>query len=356
MELTKKQISITKGIAILFMLILHLFCTKDYKGLFTPLIIINSIPLVYYFGLFGECCVAIYSFCSGYGLMCTYKNNPTEYNKKSKFRLVKLYVNFWIILFIFVVILGFLTGKSDIFPGNLKTFILNFTGILTSYNGAWWYLTTYIFLVLISKPIHRLVQKYNNILLTILSITIYFICYVEQVKLQITFTSPILNWIIIQTTALGTNILPFIIGSIFADKKIFSFIYNNVNFLRFKNIICLFGILSMLLFHSFVETAFVAVFIGITFIILFNLMDIPDSLNKILYYFSKHSTNIWLIHMFFYMIYFKTLVFAPKFPILIFIWLVVLCLISSYAINIFYNFCMKNINYIANVLHIKFSN
>ena len=346
MELTKKQISITKGIAILFMLILHLFCTKDYKGTFTPLIIINSIPLVYYFGLFGECCVAMYSFCSGYGLMCTYKNNPAEYNKKNKFRLVKLYINFWIILFIFVVILGYLTGKSDIFPGNLKTFILNFTALSTSYNGAWWYLTTYIFLVLISKPIHKLVQKYNNILLIIISITIYFICYVEQVKLQINFSNPILNWITTQATALGTNIFPFIMGSIFADKKIFSYIYNKIHSLRFKNIICLLGILSMLLFHSFVETAFVAVFIGIIFIILFNLIDIPSSINKILYYLSKHSTNMWLIHMFFYMIYFKTLVFMPKYPVLIFIWLVVLCLIASYVINIFYSFCMKGINYV----------
>lgn len=34
--INKKQVSITKGIAILFMLLLHLFCTKDYQGLFTP--------------------------------------------------------------------------------------------------------------------------------------------------------------------------------------------------------------------------------------------------------------------------------------------------------------------------------
>ena len=47
MELTKKQVSITKGVAILFMLLLHLFCTKDYQGLFTPLIMIKGVPLVY---------------------------------------------------------------------------------------------------------------------------------------------------------------------------------------------------------------------------------------------------------------------------------------------------------------------
>ena len=30
MELSKKEVKITKGIAILFMLLLHLFCTKIY--------------------------------------------------------------------------------------------------------------------------------------------------------------------------------------------------------------------------------------------------------------------------------------------------------------------------------------
>lgn len=44
MQLTK-NISITKGVAILFMLLIHLFCTEDYRGLFTPLIMIKCIPL-----------------------------------------------------------------------------------------------------------------------------------------------------------------------------------------------------------------------------------------------------------------------------------------------------------------------
>ena len=54
MELTKSQIKTTKGIAIIFMLLLHLFCTKSYEGLYTPIILIGSIPLVYYLALFGS--------------------------------------------------------------------------------------------------------------------------------------------------------------------------------------------------------------------------------------------------------------------------------------------------------------
>ena len=80
MELTKKQVSITKGVAILFMLLLHLFRTKDYQDLFRPLIM--GVPLVYYLTLFENCYVTIYGFCSGYVLICTYKNNLDEYNKR----------------------------------------------------------------------------------------------------------------------------------------------------------------------------------------------------------------------------------------------------------------------------------
>ena len=82
--------SITKGVAILFMLLLHLFCTKEYVGLFTPLIMIGDTPLIYYLALFGDMCVAIYCFCSGYGLMIGYKNNKENYFRKNMIRILKV--------------------------------------------------------------------------------------------------------------------------------------------------------------------------------------------------------------------------------------------------------------------------
>lgn len=143
---------------------------------------------------------------------------------------------------------------------------------------------------------------------------------------------------------MGTSLFPFVVGAIFADKKIYSFIYNKVNNIKFKNTLCVLGILFMIVCHGFVQTLFVAVFTGIAFIILFNLIDEPDSLDSLLYYLSGHSTNMWLIHMFFYMVYFESLVFMPKYPVFIFIWLVILCLVSSYLINLFYLNIIKKIN------------
>ncbi len=98
----------------------------------------------------------------------------------------------------------------------------------------------------------------------------------------------------------------------------------------------MFLILMMIVAHGIVQSLFVAVFNGIAFIVLFNIIDKPKWLEDSLGYISKHSTNMWLTHMFFYMIYFKELVFAPKYPILIFVWLVVLCIITSNIINLIY--------------------
>ena len=100
----------------------------------------------------------------------------------------------------------------------------------------------------------------------------------------------------------------------------------------------------MIVCHGFVQTLFVAVFTGIAFIVLFNLIDKPDSLDRLLYYLSSHSTNMWLIHMFFYMVYFESLVFMPKYPVFIFIWLIILCILSSYLINIVYSCLIYKIN------------
>ena len=182
MDLTKNQIKMTKGVAILFMLLLHLFCTRSYEGLYTPLIFIGDTPLVYYLALFGDCCVAIYCFCSGYGLIISYKNNKENYFKNNLMRIFKLYINFWIILFIFVVILGPLMGQGESYPGTLKNFILTFTALDPAYNGAWWFFTTYIILVLLSPIINKIVVKYNNMLVITLSFIFYVVAYIQRIK------------------------------------------------------------------------------------------------------------------------------------------------------------------------------
>ena len=334
MELTKNQIKITKGIAILFMLFLHLFCTKAYDGLYTPLLFIEDIPLVYYFALFGDCCVAIYCFCSGYGLLISYKNNKEKYNNNNIIRIFKLYINYWIILLIFVVILGPIMGQASNYQGSFKKFILTFTAIDPAYNGDWWFFTTYI--ILVSPFINKIVIKYNNILILGLSFIFYVAAYIQRIKGVIVIDNEVLNWIIRQIALFGTSQLPFIIGAVFAHKKIYSKLNSMSSKIKYKNTLGILIITLMIIAHGIVQTLFVAVFIGIVFICVFNLIDKPKWLNNLLSYLGNHSTNMWLTHMFFYMIYFKKLVYGARYSFLIFPWLVILCIVSSYIINLIY--------------------
>ena len=158
----------------------------------------------------------------------------------------------------------------------------------------------------------------------------------------------IINYVLRQGALFGTSQFPYVVGVIFAEKKLYSKISNIFNKFKFKNILAISLILIMIVAHGFVQSLFVAVFTGITFIVLFNIIDKPKWLDDILGYISLHSTNMWLTHMFFYSIYFKKIVFTPKYPVLIFVWLVVICICASNIINIIYK---PIINFIDNKLN-----
>jgi surface polysaccharide O-acyltransferase-like enzyme len=327
---------IIKGVAILFMLLLHLFCRKDVNGLYETFPMVNGVPIVYYIGLFGDACVPMFCFASGYGLFVSLLNEKESFLKKNLKRILKLLVNYWTVL-IFFVIVGTLVGKNGIIPGSHIKFILNFFVISHSYNGAWWFVQTYIILVILAPYLFKVVKKYNSAILLIVSGLIYFIAYIQRINHVIDFGK--VTAIITLANAIvlvGTSQFSFVVGAIFAKEKIFSKISNRLINISQKNLLCYIGIFLLVIVHSLYESMIIAPITGILFICFFNLINKSDSLLKILDYISTHSTNLWLTHMFFYMTIFPGLTFAPRYPILIFCWLIILCLFSSYMINLIY--------------------
>lgn len=130
--------------------------------------------------------------------------------------------------------------------------------------------------------------------------------------------------------------MPFIVGCIFAKYNTYSCLYRKANKLKYKNVIGIIIIVAMMIFHGFIETLFIAVFTGIVFICVFNLMDKPKWVEKTLKFIATYSTNLWLIHMFVYITYLKNLVYAPKYAILIFPWFIIICLILSIVVQWIY--------------------
>lgn len=330
-----------KTIAILMMLCLHLF-NRDYTDLFTPHLLIGDQTLSYYVSLFCDACVPVFAFVSGYGLYASYINKSAEYLQKNLLRTKKLYIRYWIVLLLFVVLLGYILGKEG-YPGSWQKFILNLTGFVTSYNGAWWYFTIYILFIFSSAFWFCLLEKMHPYLYLGLLFLVYIVAFYFRIYRSQIFSDPILLWIHTEATLYFCTLFQFMLGA-FALKynwqQKVSILFNKV---KYRNAIAILGVIALITLHGLVPNLIIAPFTALGFIFLFLQMRLGKMANKVLDYFNPHSTNIWLIHMFFYLIYFKKNIYAPQYPIIVFGWLVFLCLISSYLINFIYNKLEKTI-------------
>lgn len=341
MSITVQQSNHLKSIAILMMLCLHLF-NQDYDGLFEPLLFVGEKPLSYYISLFCDACVPIFAFVSGYGLYYKYIQTKTEFRKGNYVRLKKLYINYWVVLILFAVVLGLIMGKSG-YPGSLEKFMLNFSGLETSYNGAWWFFTTYVFFVLTANFWFRLLDKINPYVYLICLGGIYVISFYFRMYQNNIFENVFLNYLHKQSALYFCTLFQFMLGAFFLkynwNKQFQSFLPERINF----NVLGIFGIIALIIVHGFIPNLIIAPFTALGFIFIFINLDIPAIINKNLDFFAKHATNMWLIHMFFYLIYFKDFVYSFKYVPLIFIVLIGMCLVSSYIINFINNFIQKRI-------------
>lgn len=313
------------------MLFLHLF-NRDYNGLFQPMVFIGSQPLSYYISLFCDACVPIFAFVSGYGLYVKFRQDPQGYAYANGTRVKKLYLNFWIIVILFVVILGFFLGAEG-YPGSVQKLLLNLTAIDTSYNGAWWFLTVYILFVLTSAFWFRLLERLNPYVFLSALLMVYGVAFYFRIYRTELFENSIANWFHRQSALYFCTLLQFMLGAFALKYAWHREVCNLFDRIKFKNTAALTGILLLVLFHGLVPNFIVAPFTGLGFIFLFLQLDLHASVNKLIDFFMPHATNIWLVHMFFYMIYFPEFIYSPKFVVPIFALLVVLSLLSSYLIK-----------------------
>lgn len=234
--------------------------------------------------------------------------------------------------------------KNDSIPISFTHFVKHFFLLEKSYNGAWWFLLTYVLLILISKPVHLIVEKLNPYILLLISTGIYFIAYIQRFKNVVDFNNELANWIIMQMSLLGTSFLPFVCGMIFYKYELFTKTRNwlNKNFNNLKlAIIGAVIFLVLVIGHGIVPSVIVAPFTGLVIIVIFNVVKKGNLIDKIFEFLGEHSTNIWLIHMFFYSTLFKDFVFIAKYPVLIFAFMMLLTICCSYIINIFYKLIIR---------------
>lgn len=324
-ELTKDESKMLKGIAILFMVGLHLYNRTDIDNYYKSIIIINNYPLIYYISFIFEACVPIYCFCSGYAAYV----NKNQGKKKFFKRLFKLIVNYWLVLLL-TCITGILLGNKLI-PGNVLDFLGNVFLYRISYVGAWWFIQTYVLLTLSSSYLIKLSNKLKPYSIFILSIIIYAIAYYFRMIHPIDSYYLIIETIINALVLYGTSLFPYVVGLLFKKYDVISFIRNNLT--QHSSLIGICIISFCILLHIIIKSMFIAPFIAIMLICGYSLLHIDGINKKILLYFGNHSTNIWLVHMQFYMIFFSNVIFYTKTIVGCFVILLFLCLMTSYCIN-----------------------
>jgi len=328
-----------KAIAILMMLCLHLF-NRDYQELFQPVLFIGAQPLSYYISLFCDACVPVFAFVSGYGLYYKYSKEKQIYKKGNVIRLQKLYINYWVVLLLFAVLLGFILGKEG-YPGSWVKFLLNFTGLDPSYNGAWWFFTTYVLFVLTSSFWFRLLDWLNPYVFILFLLSLYVIAFYFRVYKTDVFEGNVGRWLHTQTALYCCTLFQFMLGA-FALKHKWHHRFSNIfSQLKYSNVLAIVGIIVLIIWHGIVPNFIVAPFTGLGFIFLFLQINLGKIGNRVLDFLAPHATNMWLIHMFFYMIYFKEFVYEFHYVPLIFLILVLMCLGSSYIVNFMYQKIQK---------------
>ena len=334
MELTKKDTKMIQGLSVLAMVCLHLFCRYDYQQLYQPLIFIKGLPLCFYFGQLSDFCVAGFAFCSGYSHAAMFENtDPKSYYKRRLKSLLSLYLNYWLIVCVFAVI-GLITKNSTI-PGSFTEFLLNFASLKNSYNGAWWYMLVYVIIVFASPLLLTINKKLPRVpafglYLGLLVASLYF-CYYAGIE----------NPIVTRLLLYAVTVCEYMIGAASRKARIFTCFGKINNKLESKKplkavkyTVFLCAYLAMLLFHSLVSGSIaLASFLGYAIIVIFHYTKKPAFVERFFLFIGKHSTNIWLTHMFFYTILFENFVFIAKYPLLIFIFMLAITVGISVVLN-----------------------
>lgn len=311
-----------QGLSVLAMVCLHLF-DRDYHGLFTPFLFVQGVPLSFYFGQLSDFCVFGFAFCSGYAHMAQFER--VGYYKCRLKGLLNVLCSYWLILIVFSIISAII-GQGAFMPGSFRKFILNAISLENSYNGAWWYMFAYIILVLLSPILLQPIKKMHPFVVLSIGFIIYCLAYYMRFRVSTD------NWFLLKAGPFGMTLFEYILGAICYNNQIFSKIYQ-----PWKKIpraarvsIAIFLLILMLYTRTMIiPSLFVAPISGFIIMALFHFWKKPQCIQSIFSYIGKHSTNIWLTHMFFYSVLFKNFVYVAQYPLLIIILMLAITLVLS---------------------------
>lgn len=323
--LSRQESGILKGVAILIMLFLHLFNRENNVDICMSYFYFRGEPVVFQLSKFAAICVHLYLFLSGYGLYITFLKSGNMHNVR---RVLSLYVNFWIVFALFIGLASVL--KPTAYPGAVTTFISNFIGWRTTYNGEWWFLFPYVLLALSSWKIMHAIYRMHYVVLFLILGSLYLVSFLlTKMNMDYIYTHRLVYMPILYLNLL----FPFGIGAIFAKEDWFGKFEKQIKVLKHENLWLILSILFLIFIRILLPVSVFNPVFAFCFLLLFASLKRPKWFNWFLSKMGEQSTNMWLIHTFFCYYLFRDFIYGFKYPIIIYVVLLTVSYLSARLID-----------------------
>lgn len=312
-----------KGVAIMMMLFLHLFSNPSFASEATPLLWVGDTPFA---TILARACgpVGFFLTCSGYGLAYAHLNGRLHYKDQLK-RTAKLYLNYWLILLIFVGIGHFLFTNFK--AGTFQTTVANVTGWDTdAYDHPAWFLLPYCIISISSPVTFRCIDKYG-IKRSLACTLILCIFSMYVISRHIAPVKAYHEWYTIIFTYFDL-LFSFTFGAAICymtkrGRVLIPFLHDRQWLVR---------VLVVMWFcvHCLTGSALFGTFMMCVFVVLYLNLNIQGVTRRILTELGNKSMVMWLTHAFIYGPFFHDEIYGARYPILIFLTL----LIPTYLLSI----------------------
>lgn len=334
MTFSRNDTAAAKAVAIILMLVHHLFGFKSRLGDGMQYIPMFSSDVEYIAGGFGKLCVAIFIFMSGFGTYLAL-NGKDHVLKRIVKKIFGLYKKYWAVFFVFIPV-GMLLGVERI-EVSAKAFFLNLFAVDTSYNGEWWFITPFIIITLVSPLIikfadRKWLSKWWVDLPLALVVSLFATRAVLRV-LDIPLIDPFFE------TPLGSGIeeaiefFPaFFMGVVVAKHKLFDKFLTLVKKVYVAIPVGLALCVLVFVLRRQYGADYDYIFSGIFVIGAVAVVRYIKPVYAILGEIGSVSTEIWLIHTFFCYHFIPKIIYAPKNAVLITLWLLLISYIAGKAL------------------------
>lgn len=340
-SINPKMSSIIKGLAIILMVFHHSlgfpdwYVTADYYGNFQLL----GHDFSFWFNDSFKICVSLFAFTTGYSYFFA-KDKSYKYSFR---KILGVLLNYWFILFVIFIPLSMILANYQPSLGRIVLLMFALKDNLVVFA---WYIAFYLFVMMILPLISRI--QTGNFLIDFAiptALCLGIIRILPYIKIP-------REYIIINISEWLYWFPCVLIGYLFAYYNIFKWMYKYFYIQNIAKSIAI--IVIIILSRLFVDSIF-----GLTMdiiyapIFVFECVNIFNEnrlpwLNKLLCFLGHYSLNIWLLHAIFfnnYTIALRPIAYLPHFPLLVGLWIIILCL--PFAIVIDY-ICKKVHNIIIN--------